>query len=149
MEPTGTPAPTRTRWLRWPSAALCLQAAACAIVIWCLAHGGVKITPPAATTATVLPALAPATPAGLDSPQIASVAPLAGAENALASIDVVVGRNDTLERIFRRLKLDLADPASLRTLPGVRTALDSLRPRGIPAGRTPQRLTLRPGAPPG
>ena len=87
-----------------------------------------KITPPTATTATVLPALAPATPAGLDSPQIASVAPLAGAENALASIDVVVGRNDTLERIFRRLKLDLADLASLRTLPGVRTALDSLRP---------------------
>ena len=40
----------------------------------------------------------------------------------------MVARNDTLERIFRRLKLDLADLASLRSLPGVREALDSLRP---------------------
>ena len=40
----------------------------------------------------------------------------------------MVARNDTLERIFRRLKLDLADLASLRSLPGVRDALDSLRP---------------------
>ncbi len=127
MEPTGTPAPTRARWRHWPSAAVCLQAAACAIVIWCLTHGGVKITPPPVATATTL-AAAPATPAGLSSPQVPAVAPLTGAESALSSIDVVVGRNDTLERIFRRLKLDLADLASLRSLPGVRNALDSLRP---------------------
>ena len=37
---------------------------------------------------------------------------------ALPRVDVVVARNDTLDRIFRRLKLDLADLASLRSLPG-------------------------------
>ena len=47
---------------------------------------------------------------------------------ALSTIDVIVARNDTLDGIFRRLKLNLADLASLRTLPGVRAALDSLRP---------------------
>jgi murein DD-endopeptidase MepM/ murein hydrolase activator NlpD len=41
---------------------------------------------------------------------------------------VIVSRNDTLDRIFRRLKLNLADLASLRGLPGIRSALDSLRP---------------------
>jgi len=41
---------------------------------------------------------------------------------------VIVTRNDTLDRIFRRLKLNLADLASLRSLPGLRARLDSLRP---------------------
>jgi murein DD-endopeptidase MepM/ murein hydrolase activator NlpD len=45
-----------------------------------------------------------------------------------SSVDVVVARNDTLDRIFRRLKLNLADLASLRSVPHVREALDSLRP---------------------
>jgi murein DD-endopeptidase MepM/ murein hydrolase activator NlpD len=39
-----------------------------------------------------------------------------------------VRRNDTLDGIFRRLKLDLADLATLRALPGVRAALDRLTP---------------------
>src|SRR6202007_1335153 len=47
---------------------------------------------------------------------------------ALSTTDVTVSRNDTLDRIFRRLKLNLADLASLRSLPGIRAALDSLRP---------------------
>jgi murein DD-endopeptidase MepM/ murein hydrolase activator NlpD len=41
---------------------------------------------------------------------------------------VVVSHNDTLDRIFRRLKLDLADLASLRNLPGLKAGLDKLRP---------------------
>jgi murein DD-endopeptidase MepM/ murein hydrolase activator NlpD len=53
---------------------------------------------------------------------------LEGAQLALSTIDVIVTRNDTLDRIFRRLKLSLADLASMRMLPGVRTSLDSLRP---------------------
>ena len=44
------------------------------------------------------------------------------------TIEVVVGRNDTLDRIFRRLKLDLADLATIRQLPSVRQGLDLLRP---------------------
>jgi murein DD-endopeptidase MepM/ murein hydrolase activator NlpD len=62
------------------------------------------------------------------SPSLAATPSLEGAQIALSTIDVIVTRNDTLDRIFRRLKLNLADLASLRSLPGVRAALDSLRP---------------------
>lgn len=51
-----------------------------------------------------------------------------GAQLALSSIDVIVSRNDTLDRIFRRLRLNVADLASLRALPGLRAHLDSLHP---------------------
>jgi murein DD-endopeptidase MepM/ murein hydrolase activator NlpD len=59
-----------------------------------------------------------ATPAG--PPQQASLTPL--------STEVLVERNDTLDRIFRRLQLSLADLASMRGLPGIKTDLDRLRP---------------------
>ena len=45
-----------------------------------------------------------------------------------ASIEVVVGRNDTLDRIFRRLALDPTDLARIRNLPGIRQSLDFLKP---------------------
>ena len=60
--------------------------------------------------------------------RLAGAAGFNGAQLALSSIDVIVSRNDTLDRIFRRLKLNVADLASLRALPGLRTHLDSLRP---------------------
>jgi murein DD-endopeptidase MepM/ murein hydrolase activator NlpD len=44
------------------------------------------------------------------------------------TIDVVVGRNDTLDRIFRRLQVNLADLASIRELPSARQGLDLLKP---------------------
>lgn len=59
---------------------------------------------------------------------LVSAAGFDGAQLALSSIDVIVSRNDTLDRIFRRLKLNLADLASLRALPGLKAHLDSLRP---------------------
>src|SRR5258708_39143963 len=37
-----------------------------------------------------------------------------------ATIEVVVGRNDTLDAIFRRMALDTADLAAIRQLPGIR-----------------------------
>lgn len=46
---------------------------------------------------------------------------------APASVDITVGRNDTLDRIFRRLNLDLTDLANLRNMPGIRAHMDSLR----------------------
>jgi murein DD-endopeptidase MepM/ murein hydrolase activator NlpD len=46
----------------------------------------------------------------------------------LSTIHVIVSRNDTLDHIFRRLSLSLADLASLRSLPGIRERLDKLRP---------------------
>ncbi len=143
------------RW-RAPSGAFWLQAAACAVVTWTVLHGGlskpVPAIAPATDTAFFADAAAaaglksPATgtpstgtsvaatpappPSGAPVPRVAVAADPAieGAQLALSSIDVIVMRNDTLDRIFRRLKLNLADLASMRMLPGVRASLDSLRP---------------------
>src|SRR5437868_10616486 len=41
--------------------------------------------------------------------------------------DVVVARNDTLDRIFRKLNLNLTELANLRAQPGIKTHLDNLR----------------------
>jgi len=121
------------------SASFWLQAGACAIVGWSLLHGGVRIAPsgqPAALAAGTL-----ADPVALKTDADASDGlPGAGgtagseppgsdpASTPPAAVDVIVARNDTLDRIFRRLKLNLSDLASLRSLPGIRNALDSLRP---------------------
>jgi murein DD-endopeptidase MepM/ murein hydrolase activator NlpD len=43
-------------------------------------------------------------------------------------VEFIVGRNDTLERIFRQARLSLEDLAAIRSLPGMREALDMLRP---------------------
>lgn len=43
-------------------------------------------------------------------------------------IDVIVQRNDTLDRIFRRLRLNLTDLQNVRALSGVRSMLDRLNP---------------------
>src|SRR5205823_164646 len=135
------------------SAAFLLQSLACAVVAWSVLHGGLTIAPadPTAGAASAGP-MAPAGPMGAAGPvaaaasgtgtparaasasapssraQLASAPGLAEARLALSTIDVIVTRNDTLDRIFRRLKLNLADLASLRSLPGLRAHLDSLRP---------------------
>lgn len=124
------------------SAAFCLQAVACAVVAWSVMHGGISVTPSARPPAagapdqprwdspTAAPASAgsPASPAAAAPLQLAASPGLEEARLALSSIDVIVTRNDTLDRIFRRLRLDVTDLASLRSLPGLRMALDSLRP---------------------
>jgi murein DD-endopeptidase MepM/ murein hydrolase activator NlpD len=133
---------------RFFTTSLWLQASACAIVAWTLLHGGTSFTSnqggtPAAATAetpaadsaasgtfarTGLAFDAARAAAAASSPELAVTPSLADAKLALSTIDVIVTRNDTLDRIFRRLKLNLTDLASLRSLPGVRVALDSLRP---------------------
>jgi murein DD-endopeptidase MepM/ murein hydrolase activator NlpD len=45
-----------------------------------------------------------------------------------STIDVVVSRNDTMDQLFRRFELNLADLASLRNLPELRSQVDRLRP---------------------
>lgn len=60
---------------------------------------------------------------------MAADAPGAAQQASVASIsEVVVGRNDTLEAIFRRMALDPADLAAIRQLPGIRQSLDFLKP---------------------
>jgi murein DD-endopeptidase MepM/ murein hydrolase activator NlpD len=120
---------------RLPSAAFWLQAAACAVVGWTLWHGGLasdappaNINAPAAAQTAPAPSASPSADSLTPHMSLAGASPLAGTQLALSTIDVIVTRNDTLDRIFRRLKLNLADLASLRGLPRVRVALDSLRP---------------------
>ncbi len=64
-------------------------------------------------------------------PVAVSAAPPAAVQQAgvaVATIDVVVGRNDTLDRIFRRMALSGADLAAIRDLPGIRQSIDFLKP---------------------
>ncbi|HAB16613.1 MAG TPA: hypothetical protein DCE44_09195, partial [Verrucomicrobiales bacterium] len=63
------------------------------------------------------PAAAPPAP---PAPQQANV--------AFSTIEVVVRRNDTMDQLFRRFELNLADLATLRGLPELRTQFDRLKP---------------------
>jgi murein DD-endopeptidase MepM/ murein hydrolase activator NlpD len=128
-----------------------LQASACAVVAWTLLHesplqprgrgeGDTGVAAQqasganAGTASATAGGRAAAVPAssgparGAASVWLAGAPSLADAQLALSTIDIIVTRNDTLDRIFRRLKLNLGDLASLRSLPGVRASLDSLRP---------------------
>ena len=105
-----------------------LQVAACALLAWTWFRTD---SPPPVPTPSPLIARDPgaATPGPqptAEGPQQAAfVSPIAiGA----STIEVIVSHNDTLDRIFRRLKLDLSDLASLRDLPGLKSGLDKLRP---------------------
>jgi murein DD-endopeptidase MepM/ murein hydrolase activator NlpD len=59
---------------------------------------------------------------------IASPAQTQDANVAFSTIEVVVSRNDTMDQLFRRFELNLADLASLRNLPEMRSQVDKLRP---------------------
>jgi len=71
------------------------------------------------------------TPVVAAQPQPAAQAPAIAPQEAniaFSTIEVVVNRNDTMDRLFRRFELNLADLATLRGLPELRTQLDKLRP---------------------
>ena len=62
-------------------------------------------------------------------PAAAANAPVAAQQAGVAAtIEVVVGRNDTMAAIFRRMALDKSDLAAIRNLPGIRQSLDFLKP---------------------
>ncbi|MBX5462862.1 MAG: peptidoglycan DD-metalloendopeptidase family protein [Steroidobacteraceae bacterium] len=120
-----------------PSRARVLQLACCAVLAWAwLQHEPVRepaplvLTPVGAGTAeTSALSKADEFASTLDGSAGAQQAALGGSMAlGLSTIEVIVRRNDTLDRIFRRLKLDLADLASLRNLPGLKNGLDRLRP---------------------
>jgi murein DD-endopeptidase MepM/ murein hydrolase activator NlpD len=102
-----------------------LQLAACAALAWVWFWPDSEL-PPAPPSPLV------AAPQGLAKPAVPSAIPAAPAPQAASlagsTIEVIVSRNDTLDHIFRRLKLNLADLASLRNLPGLKAQLDRLRP---------------------
>lgn len=97
-------------------------AVSAALILW---HAARDTPPPAAGNPAPLvypagsrkAAALSAIPAGSVVPQQATVAST-----------VIVGRNDTLDAIFRRMALDPADLAAIRQLPGIRQSLDFLKP---------------------
>jgi murein DD-endopeptidase MepM/ murein hydrolase activator NlpD len=74
----------------------------------------------AASPTTEVASAEPAAIATPAAPQEATV--------AFSTIEVVVNRNDTMDRLFRRFELNLSDLATLRNLPELRSQVDKLRP---------------------
>jgi murein DD-endopeptidase MepM/ murein hydrolase activator NlpD len=116
--------------------------AACATFAWLTLRGTSQMAPaPTAATPEQTTAVSGGTPrmgaAGsnltvtgktADGAGKASPSGAASASFGMSTINVIVHHNDTLDAIFRRLKLSLTDLASLRGLPGLKARLDSLRP---------------------
>jgi murein DD-endopeptidase MepM/ murein hydrolase activator NlpD len=116
--------------------------AACATFAWLTLRGTSQTAPaPTAATPEQTTAVSGGTPrmgaAGsnltvtgktADGAGKASPSGAASASFGMSTINVIVHHNDTLDGIFRRLKLSLTDLASLRGLPGLKARLDSLRP---------------------
>ena len=71
------------------------------------------------------------------SDDLLSVVEMAGAEGQIAPaapfefVAITIGRNDTLDQVFRGLQLKLSDLAELRSLPDVRKSLDMIRPGDV------------------
>jgi murein DD-endopeptidase MepM/ murein hydrolase activator NlpD len=88
---------------------------------WRIAHAPLDSPTPASPAAPNLSATA--------SGAAAPPRPIVVQQASVASmIEVVVGRNDTLDAIFRRMSLNKSDLAAIRALPGIRQSLDFLRP---------------------
>ena len=101
-------------------------AASAALILWHAARDK-----PAALVALPAPLVYPnsaARPSTAPSPVAAPNDAVAVQQAGVASIQVIVGRNDTLDGIFRRMALDKADLAAIRNLPGIRQSLDFLKP---------------------
>jgi murein DD-endopeptidase MepM/ murein hydrolase activator NlpD len=111
-------------------------AASAALILWHAARDT-----PASVAFVAAPLIYPHVSAGAGAagPPTAAVRPralpvtagppvIAQQASVAATIDVIVGRNDTLDAIFRRMALDTADLAEIRQLPGIRQSLDFLKP---------------------
>jgi murein DD-endopeptidase MepM/ murein hydrolase activator NlpD len=95
----------------------CVVIACAVLILWPAA--------PAPETAAVIASAPTAIPvAAAPQPEPVTAQPA----RTLSTIDVIIGRNDTLDGIFRRSGLDMADLAALRQLPGIRQRLDYLKP---------------------
>jgi murein DD-endopeptidase MepM/ murein hydrolase activator NlpD len=95
--------------------ALAAAVAIAGLVFWQAARDSPASPTPAAPRAASNPAP--------ESPPVPAQRP-----GAAATTEVVVGRNDTLDSIFRRIALDPADLAAIRQLPGIRSSVDFLKP---------------------
>ncbi|HMH27144.1 MAG TPA: peptidoglycan DD-metalloendopeptidase family protein [Steroidobacteraceae bacterium] len=73
-------------------------------------------------------ALGTQTPSAMAAAEVARPSIAAEQASVASIIQVVVGRNDTLDAIFRRMSLNKSDLAAIRNLPGIRQSLDFLKP---------------------
>ena len=93
------------------------------------ADSGLRSDEPGATVAAIDAHASRQLPAAEPPPEQIEIAPLpAQAGLGFDSISVIVRNNDTMDRIFRRLELSIADLARMREAPDLRQALDALRP---------------------
>jgi murein DD-endopeptidase MepM/ murein hydrolase activator NlpD len=134
------PSPYKSAWLKFVTTARAMPASrwaligGCALLAWLLLiRTPSELRQPPATSAQLglTNSTAQGTPTATGS--TLATAPAASAKTtvakaALSSFKIIVHPNDTLDAIFRRLKLNLADLASLRALPGLKAHLDSLHP---------------------
>lgn len=119
-----------------PSRARVLQLAACGLLTWAWLQAEPASRPSLAALLHLGnhslngegPVIASTNAALEKAAREAQSASFSPAALGVSTIEVIVSHNDTLDRIFRRLKLDLADLASLRSLPGLKNGLDRLRP---------------------
>lgn len=119
-----------SRRFKWLLARLAPYAAvaSAALILWhaardtpsSVAYAPAPLLYPNAPAAAVPTTATPKTPVQL--PVMAQQASIG------STIEVIVGRNDTLDAIFRRMALDTADLAAIRQLPGIRQSLDFLKP---------------------
>lgn len=87
-------------------------------------RSGEAPAPPAAATLELIEASTLALPK-LQVPEIASNPAFTPIGD---TVEFVVRRNDTLDRVFRQMQLSLQDLAAIRDLPGVKESLDLLKP---------------------
>ena len=95
--------------------------ASCTVASVALAAAWWSLHPP------IDPALPPAEPIPLQEPVALAQAQVAPSQ----TVEIEIRRNDTLEALFRRLRLSLSDLAELRALPEVRKSLDRLTPGDV------------------
>jgi murein DD-endopeptidase MepM/ murein hydrolase activator NlpD len=101
---------------------------------WLLVAAALPLTATAAFYAASPPAGDPPRAIDLTALMAQSQAPAsapAPVEAGPDSVEVTVQRNDTMDRIFRSVGIDIATLAELRALPEVRKALDIVRPGDI------------------
>jgi murein DD-endopeptidase MepM/ murein hydrolase activator NlpD len=105
-------------------------AVSAALILW---HAARDV--PTSVADAPVPLVYPNAPAAITRPPAALIAAPQPGTRAVAqqasvasTIEVIVGRNDTLDGIFRRMALDTADLAAIRQLPGIRQSLDFLKP---------------------
>jgi murein DD-endopeptidase MepM/ murein hydrolase activator NlpD len=104
-------------------------AASAALILWHAARD--RPEPPVSSPA---PLVYPNSAASGGAPPVAVAAAPVNAPMMLqqagvaSTIEVIVGRNDTMDAIFRRMSLDKSDLAAIRNLPGIRQSVDFLKP---------------------